>query len=207
MAPLFIALVLYASQETTWASKFPLCQLQFQFEQTCQIALGEEYVFLRRDGLIIRPDNLALQIPLPPDFHFEVLRSYEAPSDSYFVAQITDGESKETLVVRIGLAPLALKWTVDVPSYNASMPAIEDDGIYIATLDSLAKLDPVRGRIVWINRYIEERDFRYIEKHGESGNPSFEKPVRNGDTVVFVENRAVSRRFVVDDRSGKILSR
>jgi hypothetical protein len=122
--------------------------------------------------------------------------------DILILYEFTDSESAATRLILFDRLTLKKKWIIDLPGFNASIPLIYMESIYISVMGTVGKFRISDGGMLWKHDDIGNND--------SCGFNAFLTPELKSKKIYFTEdprmiNPTCKRRTVVcDDISGKI---
>ncbi len=120
--------------------------------------------------------------------------------DLIVVYSITDFEMSGGRVARIDMKSKKPAWTINLSGFNPGEPIIHDRYLYVTSIGSVGKIDLETGEYIWKLGGLYDRKTQDFN--------DFQKPVLNGERVVFQGNNPssdTSKRVEVEDGTGKIL--
>jgi hypothetical protein len=90
-----------------------------------------------------------IRLPLAKQSRIDRVLYGEFQGDLLLIYEISDGESGWGTVVRLVPRSLAMKWRLNLPSFNVSVGTIEGSRLYQAGMGFVAAIDLTRGTFVW----------------------------------------------------------
>jgi hypothetical protein len=181
------------------------CFNEFDSGLPCEVPIGSTTIIIQNNGLFTRSDNNKLKLSLPQGFHLELVDLDCLTANGLIVLTITDGDEAGTLIVSVEPKDMKLKWSTEVPAFNASPLLIEGHAIYLGGIGTVAKLGLKDGQIIWMQTNLYENDTQAFN--------SFVQPRKDGNTIIFTEQKVSSAKYDgirdvrVDDLTGKILTK
>lgn len=137
------------------------------------------------------------KIPLPKDFCIEKLQFSDCIGDIIIVCELTDGDNGCGRAFRLDRNSLHVKWHAEIRAFNVGEPLLENNHLYLTSLDWVGKLDVLTGKYDWQIGGLYSRPSECYT--------AFEKPFIKSGKVYFPDFFSSSRTLIVDDKTGKIL--
>jgi hypothetical protein len=141
-----------------------------------------------------------LDLTIEENYHIERLWYTKFNNDLIIVYETSNFDYSGSYIARIDMSKKISIWITPIGAFNLGEPAFRDQYMYMTSIGFAAKLDLRTGEYVW--------------KHGGLYNQqtqdfnSFQRPVFNGDRVVFQGNNPtsdVSKRIEVKDSTGEVV--
>lgn len=144
-----------------------------------------------------------IKIPLPENFYIETLQFSACLGDIIVVCQLNDGDNGCGRAFRLDRNRLNLKWYAEIRGFNVGEPLLQNNHLYLTSIDWVGKLDVLRGKYNW--------QIDHLYNYPPGWYNAFEKPFIKEGKVYFAEivdgpRKREPQTLIVDDKTGKILS-
>ena len=181
------------------------CAMMGDHETPCVINIeGNTFVLSNNGTLTI--GSVQQQIQLPAHTYIDWYRdSVMYNNNVYLSFDVSDGDSGHAIVVSVSLLSKSITWQADLGGFNGSPLLVTDKGVYAGAIGTVVKLNPMSGADLWRHDGLYENDTQAYN--------SFIRPRESNGEIIFEESKNSSakyngtRRVIVDDRTGKILSK
>jgi len=118
--------------------------------------------------------------------------------DIIIVCELTDGDNGRGRAFCLDRDHFHVKWFAEIRAFNVGEPLLENNHLYLTSLDWVGKLDVLTGKYDWQIGGLYSRPSECYT--------AFEKPFIKGEKVSFPDFFSSSRTLIVDDKTGKILA-
>jgi hypothetical protein len=144
-------------------------------------------------NMVIQMGEYSNQIPmnLPSGMALEGRPRFFGGGDFALIVNSASEAGVGTSIIYAINSKAKLLWSMDLESFNPSIPLIEKDFIYMAALGKVFKIEKKTGNIIWSHEGLYENK-KYLLNGGE-------RIIRKNDLVIF------SDKVKVKDQSGKLV--
>jgi hypothetical protein len=180
------------------------CTMMGDHDKPCVINIeGNKFVILNNGSLAVNSNKQ--QIQLPKNNYIDWYRdSVIYKNNAYLVFDVSDGDYGHAIVVSVSLTTNVLNWQSSLGGFNSSPLLVTDSGVYAGAIGTIVKFNLKSGEAIWRHKGLYEKDTQAYN--------SFIRPKESKGTIIFEESKVSSkykgtRKIIVDDRSGEILSK
>lgn len=166
--------------------------------QKMHVILDRERMLVQKDGKILGPDgNLFLDLQL--EGGIQVVYFWKDGSELTVLAELSDGDNGWTEIAKWNVMQKKKIWSTRFGGFNAGVPIIANNKMYLSTIGALAKLDVSNGQFCW----------KIEDLYDGSKYNGFEEPVFvNAGEILFRSDRPFVDKMdeiLVDDLKGTIV--
>lgn len=181
------------------------CSMMGDHDKPCVINIeGNNFVISNDGSLVINSEKQ--QIQLPKNNYIDWYKDTVIyKNNAYLVFDVSDGDYGHAIVVSVSLASNLLNWKSSLGGFNSSPLLVTDSGVYASAIGTVVKLNLKSGEDIWRHEELYEKDTYAYN--------SFIRPKVSKRTIIFEESKVSfakykgTRKIIVDDRSGEILSK
>jgi len=145
-----------------------------------------------------RARPLSFRLMLGREGQLERVYFLEHEGDLFLIYEATDQRYGWGYVERFDLRTMKRKWITPVSAFNIGPGLVEDNSLYLAAANLVARIDLGSGRYVWQHDELQKQYSLLVE--------SFQLPAISNDKVSFYENGHRGRTVEIEKTTGKILN-